>query len=99
MLRKPTAPEIWRDLEGRRIELPFRVCHRCDGRDGVLLRHHCKHELELYCDWCEAFTGHRISYVQVLAWVEHRSWAGAPENAILSGAGITPDHAVPHLSR
>jgi hypothetical protein len=55
--------------------------------------------LELYCDWCEAFTGHRISYVQVLAWVEHRSWAGAPENAILSGAGITPDRAVPHLSR
>jgi hypothetical protein len=99
MLRKLTAPEIWRDLEGRRIELPFRVCLHCDSRDGVLLRHHCKHELEVYCDWCERFTGHRIAYDQVLAWVEHRVPAEPGQNPILSRLGLRSVPAVPMLSR
>ena len=77
-----TARGIWQDLKDRRVELPFRVCLYCDGYDGVLRRHHCKHELELYCDRCERWTGHRIAYSQVLALVETGVRAGAQENPI-----------------
>jgi hypothetical protein len=51
---------ILRAWEGRRVEGRF-ACVYCYGRDFVLLRHHCRDELELYCDSCERWTGDRIS--------------------------------------
>ena len=65
----PTAKQLWREMEGKRITAQFRVCLYCDGRDGILRQHHCRDELELYCDWCERWTGLRMTYQQVQAWV------------------------------
>jgi hypothetical protein len=53
---------VLRELEGRRIYSETVVCLGCRGYDGVLRRHHCKDELELYCDWCEEWTGHRLDF-------------------------------------
>jgi hypothetical protein len=63
------AKTIWRELEGQRIYSQTTVCLGCRGRDGILRRHHCKNELELYCDWCEEWTGHRLDYNDVASWV------------------------------
>jgi hypothetical protein len=70
--------EVWQALEGTRVGMQLTACLRCGSRDGVLRRHHCKHELELYCDWCEEWTGHRISYAEVRAWVETMQSAMVP---------------------
>ena len=61
---------LWREMRGRRVTCQFRVCLYCDGRDGVLCQHHCKDELELYCDWCERWTGIRVTYQEAETWVE-----------------------------
>jgi hypothetical protein len=65
-----TAEEIRSELEGVRVESASSICLHCGGRDAVLLKHHCKDELELYCDWCERWTGHRIRIDEAQAWVE-----------------------------
>jgi hypothetical protein len=58
----------WQDLEGRRVGTVYLACVSCGGREGILRRHHCQDELELYCDWCEAWTGIRVTKAEVQAW-------------------------------
>jgi hypothetical protein len=65
-----TRQTTWRKLEGTRVETRLTACTNCGARDGVLRRHHCKDELELYCDWCERWTGMRIRREDLLPQVE-----------------------------
>jgi hypothetical protein len=81
-----TAEEIRSELEGTRVESASSVCLYCGGHDAVLLGHHCKDELELYCDWCERWTGHRIRIDEARAWVEpERSRKAQPPRLRLIG--------------
>lgn len=68
-----TAEELWQELEGARVQTHSTTCLYCGGHDGILRRHHCKHELELYCDWCERWTGFRVTLDQMRVWVEPRN--------------------------
>jgi hypothetical protein len=91
--------DLWQALEGTRQETKFVACLYCGARDGVLLRHHCKDELELYCDWCERWTGYRITEAQVRAWVEpatNRGRRPAPQEAPL---GVQVSRSCPVLNR
>jgi hypothetical protein len=69
-MRNGKADTLWHDLEGRRVEATRMVCLHCGGHDGVLRQHWCKDELELYCDYCEKWTGERVRYAEILALVE-----------------------------
>jgi hypothetical protein len=80
--------DFWYGLDGARVETRFVACLHCGARDGVMLQHHCKDELELYCDWCERWTGHRITKHQVRAWGETGAGAGAPEQQYSRWGGI-----------
>jgi hypothetical protein len=65
-----TLQDAWRELEGRRVTTRYMACITCGGREGVLRRHHCKDELEIFCDYCEEWTGARVTKAQVQGWLE-----------------------------
>jgi hypothetical protein len=78
-MRNGKADAVWRDLERRRVEATRMVCIHCGGYDGVLRQHWCKDELELYCDYCEKWTGERVRYSEVLALVEPEGRGSVPK--------------------
>jgi hypothetical protein len=67
-------------LEGRRVELDT-PCVYCWARQGVLLFHCARDELELYCDGCERWRGVRLTDADVKAWTAQTAW---PSQRLLS---------------
>jgi hypothetical protein len=54
-------------FNGKRVETTFR-CSGCGCWDGVLRRHYCRDELELFCDRCETWHGVTVTRDDVRAW-------------------------------
>jgi hypothetical protein len=63
----PRLPKTLRAFEGRRVSREY-PCVYCWAREGVLLFHCARDELELYCDGCERWTGFRLTDADVRQW-------------------------------